>query len=130
MSSLCHSAAGDERLIRYLLGLLPADETEQLDEQSIVDDGVACRLTVVEHDLVDAYVTGTLDLERRLRFESFYLASPRRRQRVMFAARFLAVVDGVAPSAAATAVPAQTIHERPDTTGWKACRVPAVRPIR
>jgi hypothetical protein len=103
MSLWCHSAAGDEQLVRYLLGLLPADETEQLDEQSIVDDGVAWRLTAVEHDLVDAYVRETLDLERRRRFESFYLASPRRRQRVIFAARFLAVVDGAKPPATVTA---------------------------
>ena len=61
MSLLRDSAAENERLVRYLVGLLPADEAERLDEQSIVDDDVACRLLSVENDLVDAYVREQLD---------------------------------------------------------------------
>src|SRR5215813_12464202 len=93
MSLLRDSAADGDRLVRYLLGFLPEDEAERLDEQSIVNDDVACRLLSVENDLVDAYIRGTLDAELRHRFESYYLASPRRRQRVKFARRFLAAVD-------------------------------------
>ena len=44
----------DRQLIRYLLGLLPEDEAQRYDEQSIVDDDVAARLRQVENDLVDA----------------------------------------------------------------------------
>jgi len=93
MALLRDSATDGERLARYLLGLLPDDEAECLDEQSVVDDGVACRLLSAENDLVDAYVRGTLPPDRRLRFESHYMASPRRRKRVAFARRFLAAVD-------------------------------------
>jgi len=103
MSLLRDSAVNDERLVRYLLGLVPPDEAERLDEQSIVDDDVACRLLSVENDLVDAYVRETLDPERRLRFEVHYLASPLRRRRVAFARRFLAAVDRRPPSVAAPA---------------------------
>jgi hypothetical protein len=103
------SMRDDKQLVRYLLGLLPEPEAEQLDEASIADDEVAARLHAVEDDLVDAYVTGTLDRETRDRFESFYLASPRRRAKVEFAKRFLAAVDRVprariAPSASAAPV--------------------------
>jgi hypothetical protein len=104
MSLLRDSAADNERLVRYLLGLLPADEAERLDEQSIVDDDVACRLLSVENDLVDGYVRETLDPDRRLRFESHYLKSPIRRRRLMFARRFLAAVDRRPPGAVAPAI--------------------------
>jgi hypothetical protein len=104
MSLLRDSAADNERLVRYLLGLVPADEAERLDEQSIVDDDVSCRLLSVENDLVDAYVRETLDPDRRLRFESHYLRSPIRRRRLMFARRFLAAVDRRPPEAAAPPV--------------------------
>ena len=86
-------ARGDQQLTRYLLGLLPEDEAEGLDELSVVDDDVAARLRVAEDDLVDAYVAGTLDGTRLEQFESFYLASPLRREKVRFAERFLRAVD-------------------------------------
>src|SRR5215813_9308771 len=104
MSLLRDSASDNERLVRYLLGLLPIDEAERLDEQSIVDDDVACRLLSVENDLVDAYVRETLDPGRRLRFESHYLTSPIRRRRLMFARRFLAAVDRRPPAAVAPVI--------------------------
>jgi hypothetical protein len=82
-----------ERLQDYLLGLLPEEEVERLDEESIADDDVAARLSAVEDDLVDAYITETLDQSTRARFETVYLMSPQRRDKVKFARRFLAAVD-------------------------------------
>ena len=70
-----------ERLEDYLLGLLSEAETEQLDELSITDEAFAWRLRAAEDDLVDAYVRGNLPAQTRARFEEFYLASPRHRQR-------------------------------------------------
>ncbi len=75
----------DDHLVRYLLGALPADETDRLDEQTFVDDELAERLRVAEDDLVDSYAAGRLTGERLQRFESFYLASPRRRSKAAFA---------------------------------------------
>jgi hypothetical protein len=83
----------DQQLVRYLLGLLPPHEADRFDEASVVDDAVAARLRGVEDDLVDAYVRGTLAIDLRERFESHYLASPRRRERVAFAAAFARAVD-------------------------------------
>ena len=77
----------DRQLSRYLLGLLPPEETEWLDEASIVDDEVASRIRVLEHELVDAYVTGTLAGDMLEPFESRYLTTPRRRRHVEFARR-------------------------------------------
>jgi hypothetical protein len=89
----------DQQLIRYLLGLLPPHEADRFDEASVVDDEVAARLRGVEDDLVDAYVRGTLAIDLRERFESHYLASPRRRERVAFAAAFARAVDEAPRSA-------------------------------
>ena len=101
----------DRQLVRYLLGLLPNNETELLDEQSIADDEMAARLRAVENDLVDAYVSGTLQGEFLERFESFYLASPRRRDKVKFARQFLSAVDRL-PTADAAKSPAVAPRRR------------------
>jgi hypothetical protein len=95
MSSV-HESGHDDLLVRYLLGLLPAEETERLDELAMVDDEVASRLRLAEDELVDAYVSGMLTGERRERFEVFYLSSPRRRERVRFAGSFLRAIDRAA----------------------------------
>jgi hypothetical protein len=100
-----HSINNDERLLDYLLGLLPEEEVERLDEESIADDDVAARLSAVEDDLVDAYITETLDQSTRARFETVYLMSPQRREKVKFARRFLAAVDRIS-TASADSVPA------------------------
>lgn len=83
----------DDQLVRYLLGLLPDDEAERLDQLSVSSNEVAWQLRVAEDDLVDAYVRGTLDAAAVERFESFYLSSERRRQKVKFARTFVAAVD-------------------------------------
>ncbi len=84
----------DEQLITdYLLGALPENETEQLDEMSLTDDDFADRLNAVENDLVDAYVRGELSEDTLARFESQYLASPKRREKVSFAQTLLNIVD-------------------------------------
>jgi anti-sigma-K factor RskA len=75
----------DGRLTRYLLGTLPEEEREHLDELSIVDDDVALRLRVTEDELIDAYVRGELNGSTLERFEAEYLSTPERRSRVQFA---------------------------------------------
>jgi len=49
----------DEMLVRYLVGTTTDEETEALDELSIVDESFAERLRAAEHDLVDAYASST-----------------------------------------------------------------------
>ena len=80
MSSQDKSAYDDQLLTRYLLGTLPAEEAERLDQLSIVDEELAARLSAVEYDLVDAYVRGEARGEDLARFESFYLSSAKRRE--------------------------------------------------
>jgi hypothetical protein len=86
------------QLVRYLLGLLSEEDAERLDAASIADDEVAAQLRIAEDDLVDAYVRGLLTGDTLERFESFYLASPRRRAKVCHARTFLRAVDRVTPA--------------------------------
>jgi hypothetical protein len=84
MSSANH-VFDDQHLVRYLLGALPAEEAERLDELSITDEDFTWRLRGIENDLVDAYVRSQLEGETLQQFKSFYLSSARRRQKVEFA---------------------------------------------
>jgi hypothetical protein len=100
--SLPHASGhDDDRLTRYVLGLLPEEERERLDEASIADDEVAARLRIVESDLIEGYVRGTLDGDTRKRFESYYLSSARRRERLRSTASLLRAVDRAAARAGA-----------------------------
>jgi hypothetical protein len=89
MSSPNKQTYDDRLLTRYLLGAVPEEDTERLDELCIVDEELATRLQALEHDLVDAYVRDEVSGEDRAHFESFYLSSPKRRQKVEFAAALL-----------------------------------------
>jgi hypothetical protein len=83
------NAYSDELLIRYLLSDLPAEQAEKLDELSVADDEFAWRLSGVENDLVDGFVRDKLQGESLQKFQSFYLSSARRRQKVEFATGLL-----------------------------------------
>ena len=97
----------DQLLIRYLLRQLPEEETERLDELSIVGDDFACRLRDVENDLVDAYASGELSGETLAGFQSSYLSSPEGREKVKFAQVLLAS-QGLAAAAPAKDAEAAT----------------------
>jgi len=84
--SLTNAQGRDDReLVRYLVGALPEDETERLDELSVSDDRFAADLEAAEHDLVDAYVRGELDGDTLRRFEAHYLRSAGSQAKVAFA---------------------------------------------
>jgi hypothetical protein len=75
----------DDTLVRYLLGSLPEEESQHLDERSIADDDFAERLKAIETDLIDAYVAGELTPDERIRFEAVYAAAAEGRARIDFA---------------------------------------------
>jgi hypothetical protein len=79
----------DQILVRYLLGSLPEDETERLDELSVADDDFVWRLRAAENDLVDSYLRNELSGDTLERFRAFYLSSTHRREKVKFAESLL-----------------------------------------
>jgi hypothetical protein len=85
MTSFNQNVFEDEYLVRYLVGALPAEEADRLDQLSIAHDDFAWRLREIENDLVDSYVRSELNGETLARFKTFYMATARRRQKVQFA---------------------------------------------
>jgi len=118
----------DQFLVRYLLGLLPEEEAERLDELSIVGDDFACRLRDVENDLVDAYARGELSGETLARFRASYLSSAKGREKVRFAEAFLAHESRAAEAApaakAAVAKPGDTSLRVAPLQPWRMFALP------
>jgi hypothetical protein len=78
-----------QAITQYLLGTLSQAETERFDELSVTDDHFVEALNSTENDLIDAYVNGELKGPLLDRFESHYLISPIKREKVELARAFL-----------------------------------------
>jgi hypothetical protein len=109
MSSQDKQTYDDRLLTRYLLGALPVEDAERLDELCIADEEVATRLHALENDLVDAYVRGEVSGEELGHFESFYMVSPKRRQKVEFAAALFELEKR--PATVPAPIPAPVLQE-------------------
>ena len=79
----------------YLLGALPPDRQEEIDERFLADEDLHAELQATADDLIQAYLSGQLSAEDRERFETHFLASPRRRERVAFVRSLVTAVDRV-----------------------------------
>lgn len=76
----------DEKLmVQYLLGQLPEEEQARLEERAFTDQECMQEFLAVERDLIDEFVRGELSEAERRQFETHFLTSPERRQRVRFA---------------------------------------------
>lgn len=106
--------AFDERAITdYLLGTLPASEIDHYDELSLTNDDFAEVLKAVENDLVDAYVRGELSGSILSSFQSNYLASPRRRNKVIFAKTLLEI-----EKSRITPLAEEAVQKKSGRPGW------------
>ena len=116
--------ANDNNLLRsYLLGALPEAETETCDELSFTDDDFVMRLQAVEDDLIDAFLQNELSPQERAQFQAYYLASPRRQEKIKFAQSFQSfakrqvLAPALAPATPIVAAePVRQITEEP--TSW------------
>ena len=69
----------------YLLGELTAEDSSKVEEQLLTDDDFYQELLIVEDELIDSYVSEKL-LEAEVRgFESHFLTSPERYEKLRFA---------------------------------------------
>lgn len=75
-------------MIEYLLGSSSEEDTERLDAISVTDREFANELDATENDLIDAYIHGELTGATLERFETHYLGSALRRDKVEFARSF------------------------------------------
>lgn len=70
---------------RFLLGEMSAIEREKLEEDFITNEHLFDELCVVEDELIESYVRGTLSPAEKLKFEASFLTTPKRRERIAFA---------------------------------------------
>lgn len=83
-----NNSINDDMIAGYILGDLPDEQIEQLDELAVADPEFFERVGSVENDLVDRYVNGELTEAESAGFASHYLASPLRLEKVNLARAF------------------------------------------
>lgn len=107
ISRVRDDSLSEELIDRYLLGDLPEERQAEVETRAFQDREYMQRILAAESDLIDEYVRGGLsDSERRL-FQSRFLASAERRQKVEFAKALSTVIsveaaEGVQSHAVAT----------------------------
>ena len=75
-----------ENVIRkYLLGQTSEAERLNLEERLIEDDGTYEELSIVEDELTDEYLRGRLSQTERKDFETHFLLTPSRQEKLRFA---------------------------------------------
>lgn len=83
----------EKSIVRYLLGDLPEQEQVRIEDRAFSDPEYLQNVLAVESDLIDEYVRGGLSEHERRQFESRFLASRERRQKVEFARALSAVAS-------------------------------------
>ena len=74
-----------EDLRLWLLGLLPEQESQSLEERLITDSELYDELFIVEEELIDGYIAGQLSADERSAFESYFMNSPDRQEQFRIA---------------------------------------------
>ncbi len=82
-----------QTLTRYLLGELSDSEQAALEEKYFTDPQVFDKMVKAENELVDNYARGLLNPESREKFEQYYLAHAKRRERAEFAQTLVTKLD-------------------------------------
>ena len=107
------SLTNQEQIIqRYLLGELTEVEQEALEQQYFNDRLLFEQMVQAENALVDRYARGLLSPEVRDRFERYYLAHPKRRERAKFAEALAVKLDQINEVAAAPPVQRESLWGR------------------
>ncbi|HEX6732920.1 MAG TPA: hypothetical protein VF074_23065 [Pyrinomonadaceae bacterium] len=104
-----------QEIIQYLFGRLLPDETGRFDELGFVDNRFIEALNATEIDLIDAYVSGELEGQLLDQFESIYLRSPIKREKVELARALLEHGRRFAPQSAQN----QFENSLPSFIGWR-----------
>lgn len=105
----------DQLTIRdYLLGRLDEDSCQDFEKQLLIDDELFEELTVSEDELVDQYLSGELDKATALLFETFFLRTSERQNKLRFA-RALRRYN----AEHATVDPKSAIQPALHTSNWK-----------
>ena len=79
-------AINEQLITSFLLGDLSEDARQKIEERVFRDDSFYEQVLAVQEELADDYVQNKQSPGKREQFEQYFLHSPRRRERVEFAA--------------------------------------------
>lgn len=88
---------------QYLLGQLPEADEEKIELRLLTDVGYSKEYGIIENELVDEYVEGTLTAKERIQFEQYFLKAPERRDKLAFATALSRAAQAPAPMLTASA---------------------------
>ncbi len=74
-----------EMIKGYLLGQIPKEDESQVEARLLTDREFYEELSIVENEVIDQYLTGGLSTSDRQSFESHFISSSERQQKVRFA---------------------------------------------
>jgi anti-sigma-K factor RskA len=97
--SIMEQHSNGRQIVQYLLGQLPEDKQERLEEQLFTDDEYFERLIATEDELIDDYLLDRLSAGERKQFERTFLTNPFLRKRVALAKALLDYIDSSVASA-------------------------------
>jgi hypothetical protein len=92
----------DKQLVSYLLGELPEEQHEELEERFCHDADLFERMLALRDDVIDDYLRGELSRQQSQQFERYFMATPQQRKRVENARALMQVVAS-GPAAERTA---------------------------
>lgn len=105
----------EERIIAYLLGVMPEDERERFEEECFSNEDWPEELGRVEEELVEDYLRGELTPEQSRLFKLNYLTTTDRQERFVGSAAMLRYADEqqATPRSFTAATPVE-----PVSVGW------------
>lgn len=75
----------EDSIKRYLLGLLPEDEQQEVELRLLTESDFSEELLVSEEELMELYLADALSAEERAAFERHFLSTPERQRKLRFA---------------------------------------------
>lgn len=85
----------DDLARKFLLGKLSDEDHTKIEEDFFNDNPSFENILITENELMDAYVTGSLSPDDRIRFEKRLLLTPQQKQRVEFAKTLVSYASSV-----------------------------------
>ena len=115
----------DSEIESYLLGAVEGETAESIEELMFLDEDFAARVGAVEQDLIDEYLRKELDADSVRRFESFYLQSAKRREKMQLGAWFGEFIAAAAPNIQHPIRAEPASEKKEPWLGWWKFAIPA-----
>ncbi|HEX6649531.1 MAG TPA: hypothetical protein VF075_08325 [Pyrinomonadaceae bacterium] len=105
-----------ERIKGYLLGQIPEEDESQVEAGLLTDPEFYEELSIVEDELIDQYLAGALSVSDRQSFESHFVLSSERQQKIRFARALRKRVSVAANESELTPAEDELLPEPAETT--------------